>query len=158
MGNLVDEYFQEKLLISVTDQIDTSTASGRLMLNILTTLAQWERETIGERTSGALQHMKAEGVQLGSAALGWRHGGEVDCDGRRVIVEDEDELMAVARVLELKSNGFSLRGIAESLTRDGYPTKRGGQWAAETVSKILRREAQAARRECLTIQDGGHAA
>jgi DNA invertase Pin-like site-specific DNA recombinase len=35
--------------VSVGEQIDTGSASGRLVLNMLTAVAQWEREAIGER-------------------------------------------------------------------------------------------------------------
>lgn len=40
-------------LLSVGEQIDTRTAAGRLVLNVLGSVAQWERETIGERTAEA---------------------------------------------------------------------------------------------------------
>ena len=56
---LIDAYFGErggKQILSVNDSIDTRTAAGRLVLNVLITVAQWEREAIGERTRDALQH------------------------------------------------------------------------------------------------------
>lgn len=56
---LIDDYFGErsgKQLFSVADSIDTRTAAGRLVLNVLLSVAQWERETTGERTREALRH------------------------------------------------------------------------------------------------------
>ncbi len=53
---LIDGYFSEragKQLFSVCDSVDTRSASGRMVLNIMLTIAQWERETIGERTAQA---------------------------------------------------------------------------------------------------------
>ncbi len=43
-------------LLSVGEQIDTRSAAGRLVLNILASVAPWEREATGERTSVAPQH------------------------------------------------------------------------------------------------------
>ena len=37
------------------EQVDTRTASGRLVLNVLASVAQWEREATGERTSAAMR-------------------------------------------------------------------------------------------------------
>ncbi len=59
---LLENYFADKFsLMSVSEQIDTRTASGRLVLNVLMSVAQWEREAIGERTNAALQHKKSQG-------------------------------------------------------------------------------------------------
>src|ERR1051326_8629730 len=46
-------------LVSVAESLDTGTAAGRLVLNIMTAVSQWEREAIGERTRTALAHKKA---------------------------------------------------------------------------------------------------
>ena len=43
-------------LISVAESLDTSSAAGRLVLNIMTAVSQWEREAIGERTRDAMSH------------------------------------------------------------------------------------------------------
>ena len=50
--DLVDRYFRDgKLaLLSVGEQVDTRTAAGRMVLNMLTVIGQWEREANGERT------------------------------------------------------------------------------------------------------------
>ena len=53
---LISHYFGEKAgreLFSLGDSIDTTTAGGRLVLNVLLSVAQWEREAIGERTRAA---------------------------------------------------------------------------------------------------------
>src|SRR5437660_108643 len=59
LGHLVDTYFLpgKFSLLSIGDSIDTRTASGRLVLNVLASVAQWEREAISERTSEALRHL-----------------------------------------------------------------------------------------------------
>jgi len=42
-------------LVSVAESLDTGSASGRLVLNIMVSGSQWEREAIGERTRDAMR-------------------------------------------------------------------------------------------------------
>ena len=53
-------------LISVGESLDTSTAAGRMVINMLAAVAQWERETISERTKAALAERKARGLANGT--------------------------------------------------------------------------------------------
>jgi len=120
LGLLIESHFGHRFaLLSVGDSIDTRSASGRLVLNVLCSVSQWEREAISERTRDALAHLKSTGVQLGAPAL--REGP------------------AVARIRDLHASGATLRAIAETLTAEGHPTLKGGRWAAETVRKVVRR-------------------
>lgn len=70
MDWLLSEYFGltarcPRTLLSVCDQLDTSTAVGRFFLNMQVAVSQWERETIGERTRAALTEKRRQGVLLG---------------------------------------------------------------------------------------------
>ena len=120
LGELLENYFQRSALLSLQEQCDTSTAAGRLVLNLLTSVAQWERESTGERTRTALQHKKSQGVKLGAPSLK---------DGP-----------TIARATELKGQGLTLRQVAEQLTAEGFQTLRGGRWEAMTVKRLLDRE------------------
>lgn len=53
------------LFASVTDNIDLSTATGKLQLGILAAFAQFERDLTSERTREALARKKAAGAKLG---------------------------------------------------------------------------------------------
>jgi DNA invertase Pin-like site-specific DNA recombinase len=108
-------------------------------LNVLASVAEWEREAIGERTRDALQHLKAEGVRLGGAALGWTRTEERNNEGRHLWAEVEAEAMTVRRILELHAQGQTLRGIARTLVTEGFRTKRGGVWSHKQVAKVLTR-------------------
>lgn len=145
-ANLVTTHFQDAALISIAEKIDTSSATGRVFLKMCTLFSEWEREIIAERTQDALTHLRNQGVQLGASALGWDHGTEeqVDRDGRRCILPNQDEARTVRRILQLSDEGCSLRMIADQLVDEGHPTKRGGRWQANTVRKVLVR-ARAAR-------------
>jgi site-specific DNA recombinase len=137
---LVDTFKRREWeLLSVAEQIDTSTAGGRMVVNMLGVIGQWEREVIGERTRAALDELRADGVKVGPAPLGARHSEERDAAGRRLIVADQAEQAVIARIVELHSQGLSVRTIAERMTEEGRPTKSGGRWHPTTVQRILAR-------------------
>lgn len=61
-----DEYAKSGFnFISLQDNIDLSTATGRLMAQILSAFAEFERELIRERTIAGLERAKKEGKKLG---------------------------------------------------------------------------------------------
>ena len=49
------------IIKGLTDGVDTSTINGRLFLNIMASLAEYERELIRERTNAGLQSARARG-------------------------------------------------------------------------------------------------
>lgn len=117
LGYLLEEYFAGRfVLLSVADSIDTRSAGGRLVLNIMASVAQWEREAISERTKSSLAHLRATG------------GGVPRVEGE-----------AAEKIGELRAEGLSLRAIAAQLTADGVPTLNGGRWGPEVVRKVLAR-------------------
>jgi len=63
---LVDEFQQKGVgLLSLTDAIDSSTAQGRLVLNLFASLAEFERDLIRERTQAGLISARARGRKGG---------------------------------------------------------------------------------------------
>jgi site-specific DNA recombinase len=54
LGYLVEDVFNKHCVAfsSLQDNFDTSTANGRMVMNILATLAQWERDIISDVNSG----------------------------------------------------------------------------------------------------------
>ena len=140
LGDLLERYFSTRFsLLSVADSIDTRTASGRMVLNIMASIAQWERETTVERTKDALGHLRKTGVRLGAPALGWRRTDRLDADGRKVVEVDGAEVAALARMSTLRATGATYREIAAALAAEGHQTKRGGKWQDTTVRKVLLR-------------------
>jgi site-specific DNA recombinase len=63
-------------LVSVAESLDTGSAAGRLVLNIMAAVSQWEREAIGERTRDALGHKRSLGERVGNIAFGSRLAGD----------------------------------------------------------------------------------
>jgi DNA invertase Pin-like site-specific DNA recombinase len=83
-------------LVSVTDGIDSSTAAGRMMIGVLGSLAEYERELTKERTALKRAASRANGIQF----------------GRPRKVDDVDH-MATAR--RMKTDGHTARDIAKYL-------------------------------------------
>ena len=121
-------------LVSLSEQLDTTSAAGTMLFRLLAVLAEFERDLVAERTRGALAHKRSRGERLGQVPYGKRLGP----DGR-TLEADPADLAALAVVRVLKAEGRSLRVIARELTARGHPTKKGGpRWAASTVSDLLR--------------------
>jgi len=133
---LLERYFAEgkaASLVSVSEQINTDTAAGRLVLNVLMSVSQWEREVISERTSEALQHMKAEGKRVGSIPYGYRLGP----DGE-TLVEDEAEQEIVEAVVTYREAGLSYRKIAARLDESGFTNRKGRRFNPNTIGNIIK--------------------
>jgi DNA invertase Pin-like site-specific DNA recombinase len=139
---LIDCYFGERAgrqLFSVSDSIDTRTAAGRLVLNVLMSVAAWERETTGERTREALRFKIRNGERVGKI----RFGFDLAADGR-TLVENADEQAAIELMQQLRANGATLQRIAAELNARGIKPKESGQWEHSAVRRILKRQLQAA--------------
>ncbi len=120
-------------LVSLSEQLDTTTASGKMLFRLLAVLAEFERDLISERTRSALAHKRAKGERTGQVPYGRRLGA----DGR-TLVADAGEVEVLAQIRAMGAGGSSPRAIAGELTRRGVPTKRGGPaWAPSTVKRLI---------------------
>lgn len=120
-------------LVSVQDSINTSTAAGRLVLNVLGSVAQWEREAVSERTKAALSVKKSAGQRVGTIPFGY----DLDSNGVDLIA-NEKELEAISLMQELRNMGLSFNKIAAELESRGIKTKKGGdKWQGKTILNIL---------------------
>ncbi len=106
-------------LIVLDPSMDTSTASGRLVVSVFAAVAAWEAEVIAERTRDALGAKRGKGEQIGRAA-----------------VIDDPKL--AKRIRAMRAKGMTMRAIADKLTADGVPTVRGGaRWHVSAVQSVL---------------------
>ena len=109
-------------LVFAKENIDTSTASGKLFRTILAAFAEFERDTIRDRVMGG-RYSRAEKGQ------GWvsgmpPYGFAVGEDGALVLVPHEADVIRAMFVL--RGTGMSLAAVAAELTRRGYqPRPRG---------------------------------
>jgi site-specific DNA recombinase len=126
-------------LVSLSEQIDTTSAAGKMVFRMLAVLAEFERDLISERTRGAMAHLRRQGRRIsGRVPFGF------DLEGNH-LVENPREAAALAMMRELRAGGRSLRQIAAELERRNVPAKNGGRWSAKVVAFVLRRDAEARR-------------
>ena len=79
--------------VSLSDNLDLSTASGRLMFNILGAMAEFERELIRERVKAGMKNAKAKGAHIG------RPRANVDA----------------SQIVHLRAQGRTIREISDAL-------------------------------------------
>ena len=120
-------------LVSVAESLDTGSAAGRLVLNIMTAVSQWEREAIGERTRDAMRHKRSNGERVGNIPYGYR----LAADGRH-LEEDPSEQTVLAEIRRFRREGATLRGIAAALNHRAFQTRRGTAWRLESVARALK--------------------
>ncbi|KXC06430.1 recombinase family protein [Microbacterium hominis] len=119
-------------LVAIDLGVDTSTPTGEMVANVMMAVSQWERRTIGQRTSDAMQAAKRQGRHMG------RHS---------TLPQNTAD-----RLLELRATR-TLAATADALNAEGHTTATGTSWDEHKVCKTqhrLARDATAARlREAL---------
>lgn len=121
-------------LKSVAESLDTSTAAGRMVVRMLGVVAEWERETIAERTSTALQAKADRGEYTGGKIP---FGKRLADDDRRL--EDNPEEQAILdEIRRLRAEGLSLRAVADELNKRGVARRNGNDWHHVAVSRVVK--------------------
>ena len=116
---------------SVTQQINSATSMGRLMLNVLLSFAQFEREVTGERIRDKIAASKRKGMWMGgSVPLGYR------VENRALHIEPQ-EAELVQRIFEQYIAEKSTTKIVKELNEQGIQTKRKKAFCKQSIYKIL---------------------
>lgn len=99
--------------------VDTSTPAGRLVANVLASVAEWEAATISARTREGLAVKRARGEPISREAVA-------------------DNAAVADRIRAMRASGSALQAIANALNDDGVPTTRGGsRWRPSSVQTVL---------------------
>lgn len=152
LGDLIEEYFAEDKPFSLHCMdfgVDTRTSTGRAMLNLMMSMAQWQRESTVERTREVLAYARDNlGVKLGGLEYGQQRTRVVE--GERCVVETNSaEAAAIARIEALSAAGLSVRAIAERLDAEGVAPRQNTKnaakrWHPTQVQRVLSRARKAA--------------
>lgn len=119
-------------LVSLSENIDTTTAAGKMVFRILAVLSEFERDIISERTKAALSHKKSKGQRIGNIPYGYRLAE----DGESLEpCPDESKVIRITR--RLKNKGMSLRKISRELTERGFRSRADGVISYEQVRRML---------------------
>lgn len=112
-----------------------------VMIGVMATVAQWEREQISKRTRAAMDVVKQRGVKLGGdrgnlpsvCALGARRSAEKRGRAARDRSAKVRPYIDAARA----AGATSLRQIAAHLNSAGITSPRGKAWTATAVQRVL---------------------
>lgn len=108
-------------IVALDMGIDSNTASGRLVLQVLSAIAEWEGDQIRERTKAGLAAAKAKGILPGPRP----HAAPA----------------TVRRIRQMHAEGMAAASIARALTEDAVPLPSGaaGCWRSTQVRRVLAR-------------------
>ncbi len=117
----------------MSESLDTSTAMGRFVMDIIQRIAQLESEQIGERVYiGMEQKAKTNGGILGfNIPYGYDY-----IEGRLIVNNIEAE--NVKKIFEMYLEGLSMKKISDELNLKNIPTKMNKTWGTQTISSILK--------------------
>jgi len=128
------KFFEEHnvAFASITQPIDTSTSTGKLMLHILSSFAEFERELISERTRDKMAAARKRGQWLGGRPpLGY----DIAKDKKELVVNQEDAKL-IREIFALYLKGNSLLKVAQIINEKGYRTKRATSRGGKTFGGI----------------------
>lgn len=129
------EWFDEAgaTIVAPDLAIDTSTPSGRLVANVMSSVAQWEREVIADRTRDGLAVLRRQGHPI----------------SRPAVVDRPD---VAERIRSLRAAGATYQAIADELNAAAVPTLRGGaEWRVSSVQAACGYRRPTARRQAAAL-------
>ncbi|MDL2270032.1 recombinase family protein, partial [Desulfosarcina sp. OttesenSCG-928-G17] len=132
-------------LVSISENIDTSTPAGQLMYTLLGALAEWERAEISARVSASVPVRAALGKPTGGMGP-WGYKWEDTTGGKRLAVDPEaaEKIRAIFQAC-VANDGNVLR-TARYLNEIGLRTRRGASFSGTRLKRILTDESYIGRR------------
>ena len=131
--HLLERYFsKDKVLISVQEKIDTNSAMGRMVINVVMSISQWEREATSERTRAVLQYKKAKGERVGNIVFGYK----LAPDGVH-LEEHLREQEILKSITEMRKSGMTLDEISKDARLRGYQSRKGKPFSISSIHAML---------------------
>lgn len=121
--------------------LNTSTATGQFIINILLAKAAYEPALTSERTSAAMLRHIANGRAMSKEPpYGMKEGDRIEVGGKmkRTFVPCDQEQAIIGRIMRMHDQQISAREIARVLQREGVPC-RGEAWRHKAVGRIIKR-------------------
>lgn len=129
---LIDMFQQYDVsFISISESFDTNTPSGRLTLQVLGAVAEFERERIRERVFDNMYHAASKGKWLTQSPYGYK------LEDKELII-NEDEAKIVREVFnDYLEKGLGYYAIAKKLNEQGIPSKQNKEWSIRSIKLML---------------------
>lgn len=134
-AGMLAEWFHDvdARLVALDLNIDTSSPSGTMVLFVLAAVAQWERETIAQRTRDGLAALRRAGKPTGRPAVA-------------------DVPALAERIALMRSTGMTYQAIADRLNSEAVPTLRGGsEWRPSSVQAAAGYRRRRPRRKSIEL-------
>ncbi|MEH3068322.1 MAG: recombinase family protein [Aeromicrobium erythreum] len=134
---LLDEGLQ---LVATDQDFDTTTSTGRAMVQVAQVFAELEAKTIGERTASMRAHLAKERKHAGPAPYGYRIVPHPSGQGRALEVdpEEREHLRAAVDVVMEGGGAYAAQKI---LRERGAKPRRAAEWSVSSVQVVLRGDA-----------------
>lgn len=121
---------------SCSESFDTTTPSGKLLLHVLASIGEFERETIVENVKMGMKQRARTGKWNGGQVLGYMSVKEENGNKTRLMVV-EREAETVKRIFELYAQGKGLKAVTNQINKEGHKTKKGNLFSTSAVKEIL---------------------
>ncbi len=119
---------------SLTESIDTTSATGRMFIKIIGIFAEFERENLIERVKLGIDRKVSEGYSICSSTPSY---GYYKNKGDNILRPLKKEAIIVNLIFDLYLKNYSFLQIAKILDRKKIPTKKNKTWTAKTIQLIL---------------------
>ncbi|PNZ61261.1 recombinase RecB [Staphylococcus casei] len=128
-----DLHRQNVEFFSLSERMEVNTSSGKLMLQILASFSEFERNNIVENVFMGQTRRAQEGYYQGNLPLGY----EKIPDNKHELMINQHEANIVKYIFESYAKGHGYRRIANALNHKGYVTKKNKPFSIGSVTYIL---------------------
>ncbi|MEB4814946.1 recombinase family protein [Bacillus thuringiensis] len=122
---------------SCSEAFDTATPTGKLLMNVLASIGEFERESIVENVKMGMKQRAREGKWNGGIVLGYNTVKINEGENKTRLGIDEKEAFIVREIFNLYAKGRGLKAITNLLNKQGYKTKRGNFFTPIAIRTIL---------------------
>lgn len=124
------------IMVSLSENIDTSSSSGKFILNIWLSLAQMYSDILKEKMTNYVTFKKQKQEKVGRYL---QYGYELGSNGKTLIPNDHEQ-QTIELIVDLKLAGNSYSKISDELLARSIPTRTGKEkWSTSTIKNIFDR-------------------
>ena len=131
---IVEELHRQNVeFFSLSERMEVKNSTSKLMLQILASFSEFERNTILENIYTGQRQRALEGYYQGNLPLGYNNIP----DNKKELMINQHEANIVKYIFESYAKGHGYRKIANALNHKGYVTKKGNPFSISAVTYIL---------------------